>query len=99
VNTVCGATLIKLQQCNVVMKRSVAFHEVLSTKNPDFLCVMKKIRRLRIKMAVFLVVAPCSLVEVYELFRGPCCKSPWGKARPGRDADHSPHLVAEVKYV
>jgi hypothetical protein len=25
------------------------------------------------KMAVFWVVAPCSLVEVYERFRGPCC--------------------------
>jgi hypothetical protein len=25
------------------------------------------------KMAVFLVVAPCSLVEVYHRFRGPCC--------------------------
>jgi hypothetical protein len=25
------------------------------------------------KMAVFLVVAPCSLVEVYQRFRGPCC--------------------------
>jgi hypothetical protein len=23
-------------------------------------------------------------------YRGSC---PWGKARPGRDADHSPHLV------
>jgi hypothetical protein len=23
---------------------------------------------------------------------------PGGKAQPGRDADHSPHLVAEVKY-
>jgi hypothetical protein len=23
---------------------------------------------------------------------------PGGKARPGRDADHSPHLVAEIKY-
>jgi hypothetical protein len=23
---------------------------------------------------------------------------PGGKALPGRDADHSPHLVAEVKY-
>jgi hypothetical protein len=27
----------------------------------------------RTKMAVFWVVAPCSLVEVYQLFRGPCC--------------------------
>jgi hypothetical protein len=25
------------------------------------------------KMAVFGVVAPCSLVEVYQRFRGPCC--------------------------
>jgi hypothetical protein len=25
------------------------------------------------KMAVFWVVAPCSLLEVYERFRGPCC--------------------------
>jgi hypothetical protein len=25
------------------------------------------------KMAVFWVVAPCSLVEVYHRFRGPCC--------------------------
>jgi hypothetical protein len=24
-------------------------------------------------MAVFWVVVPCSLVEVYERFRGPCC--------------------------
>jgi hypothetical protein len=27
----------------------------------------------RMKMAVFWVVAPCSLVEVYQHFRGPCC--------------------------
>jgi hypothetical protein len=25
------------------------------------------------KFAVFWVVAPCSLVEVYQRFRGPCC--------------------------
>jgi hypothetical protein len=25
------------------------------------------------KMAVFSVVVPCSLVEVYQRFRGPCC--------------------------
>jgi hypothetical protein len=25
------------------------------------------------KTAVFWVVAPCSLVEVYQRFRGPCC--------------------------
>jgi hypothetical protein len=33
-----------------------------------------KVRKLiRTKMAVFWVVAPCSLVEVYKRFRGPCC--------------------------
>jgi hypothetical protein len=26
-----------------------------------------------VKMVVFWVVAPCSLVEVYQRFRGPCC--------------------------
>jgi hypothetical protein len=26
------------------------------------------------KMDVFWVVAPCSLVEVYRSFRGPCCR-------------------------
>jgi hypothetical protein len=25
------------------------------------------------KMAVLWIVAPCSLVEVYQRFRGPCC--------------------------
>jgi hypothetical protein len=25
------------------------------------------------KMAVFWVLAPCSLVEIYQRFRGPCC--------------------------
>jgi hypothetical protein len=25
------------------------------------------------KMAVFWVVAPCSLIAVYQRFRGPCC--------------------------
>jgi hypothetical protein len=28
------------------------------------------------KIAVFWVVAPCSLVEVYQRFRGPCCDRP-----------------------
>jgi hypothetical protein len=25
------------------------------------------------KMAVFWVIVPCSMVEVYQRFRGPCC--------------------------
>jgi hypothetical protein len=33
-----------------------------------------------LKMAVFWVVAPCSLVEVYQRFRGPCCLHHQGDA-------------------
>jgi hypothetical protein len=32
-------------------------------------------------MAVFWVVAPCSLVEVTQRFRGPCCLHPQGDDR------------------
>jgi hypothetical protein len=28
---------------------------------------------IKMKIAVFWVVAPCSLVEIYQRFRGPCC--------------------------
>jgi hypothetical protein len=33
-------------------------------------------------IAVFWVVAPCSLVEVYQHFRGPCCLHHQGKLLP-----------------
>jgi hypothetical protein len=33
------------------------------------------------KIAVFWVVAPCSLVEVYQRFRGPCCLHHQGDRR------------------
>jgi hypothetical protein len=33
------------------------------------------------KIAVFWVVAPCSLVEVYQCFRGPCCLHHQGDIR------------------
>jgi hypothetical protein len=38
----------------------------------------------RQKIAVFWIVAPCSLVEVYRRFRGPCCLDLWnvGKLLP-----------------
>jgi hypothetical protein len=35
-----------------------------------------------LKMAVFCVVAPCSLVEVYQRFRGPCCLHHQGDSSP-----------------
>jgi hypothetical protein len=34
------------------------------------------------KMAVFWVLAPCSLAEVYQRFRGPCCLYHQGDHRP-----------------
>jgi hypothetical protein len=33
------------------------------------------------KMAVFWVVAPCSLVEVYQRFGGPCCLHHQGESQ------------------
>jgi hypothetical protein len=33
-------------------------------------------RQEELMIAVFWVVAPCSLVEVYQRFRGPCCLQP-----------------------
>jgi hypothetical protein len=33
----------------------------------------KVLKAVSTKMAVFWFVAPCSLVEVYQRFRGPCC--------------------------
>jgi hypothetical protein len=37
------------------------------------------------KMAVFWIVAPCSLVEVYQRFRGPCCLHHQGPSGHRRD--------------
>jgi hypothetical protein len=34
------------------------------------------------KMAVFWVVVPCGLVEVYQRFRGPCCLHRQGNHHP-----------------
>jgi hypothetical protein len=39
--------------------------------NP-YLCPQSKMISIT-KMAVFWVVAPCSLVDVYQRFGGPCC--------------------------
>jgi hypothetical protein len=38
-----------------------------------FIMLCKLLKICGIKMAVFWVVAQCSLVEFYERFRGPCC--------------------------
>jgi hypothetical protein len=49
----------------------------------------------RLKMAVFWVVAPCSLVEVYQRFRGPCCLHHQGD-RPDDGGSVAPCSLVEV---
>jgi hypothetical protein len=44
------------------------------------------------KMAVFWVVAPCSLVEVYQLFTGACCLHHQGESTHCPDNRVSKHL-------
>jgi hypothetical protein len=43
-------------------------------------------------MAVFWVVAPCSLVEVYQRFGGPCCFHHQGDETTGRYNPEDSHL-------
>jgi hypothetical protein len=40
---------------------------------PHVTSFLTRVHTLLLKIAVFWVVAPCSLVEVYQRFRGPCC--------------------------
>jgi hypothetical protein len=42
------------------------------------------------KMAVFWVVAACSLVEFYQRFRGPCCLHHQGDHRPDDGGSKGP---------
>jgi hypothetical protein len=46
------------------------------------------------KMAVFWVVAPCSLVEVYQHFRGPCCLHHQGSMDLWNIGKILPHYMA-----
>jgi hypothetical protein len=50
-------------------KYKVYFHQ----KNTECLVGFEVLTAVSMKIAVFWVVAPCSLVEVYQRFRGPCC--------------------------
>jgi hypothetical protein len=48
-------------------------------------------------MAVFWVVAPCSLVEVYQRFRGPCCLHHQGESQPRRQpSSYSPPWEPQI---
>jgi hypothetical protein len=48
------------------------------------------------KIAVFWVVAPCSLVEVYQRFRGPCCLHHQGDSQP-EDSNFHTHRRENLK--
>jgi hypothetical protein len=50
------------------------------------------------KMAVFWVVAPCSLVDIYQRFRGPCCLHHQGDDNP-EDSHLSMEYVPTVKLI
>jgi hypothetical protein len=45
----------------------------LGTLNSNYRVGFEVLTAVSTKMAVFWIVAPCSLVEVYQRFRGPCC--------------------------
>jgi hypothetical protein len=49
------------------------------------------------KMAVFWVVAPCSLVEVYQRFRGPCCLHHQGDRYNPEDSHLRTHRRENLK--
>jgi hypothetical protein len=52
-------------------------------------------------MAVFWVVAPCSLVEVYQRFRGPCCLHHQGDRhlRTHRCENLKSYFITKTVYV
>jgi hypothetical protein len=59
-------------QINFIDSKSDILELGMSTKEIGF----EVFTAVSTKMAVFWVVAPCSLVEVYQRFRGPCHQSP-----------------------
>jgi hypothetical protein len=60
------------EPCGIIYQ--LQFVSLKSGNNTIFTTVgFEVLTAVRTKMAVFWVVAPCSLVEVYQRFRGPCC--------------------------
>jgi hypothetical protein len=57
---------------NILLSRLTPYVDEI---NGDHQCGFRRNRSNtdQMKIAVFWVVAPCSLVEVYQRFRGPCC--------------------------
>jgi hypothetical protein len=61
----------------LVLPRIVASHVLTTTwftgLNCTWFAIFEVLTAASMKMAVFCIVAPCSLVEVYRHFRGACC--------------------------
>jgi hypothetical protein len=58
---------------DMVLKFSVACLEMLTVGQHISQVRFQVLKAGSMKMTVFWVVAPCSLVEVYQRFRGACC--------------------------
>jgi hypothetical protein len=62
----------KYADCDVAKRMSNYCLSVKHTQSSNYLG-FEVLTAVSTKMAVFWVVAPCSLVDVYQCFRGPCC--------------------------
>jgi hypothetical protein len=51
------------------------------------------------KIVVFWVVAPCSLVEVYQRFRGPCCLHHQGDSPRRQQSSYSPPWEPQILLI
>jgi hypothetical protein len=56
----------------ILLQYHFNYHIILSRRG-SFMVRFEVLTAVSMKIAVFWVVAPCSLVEVYQRFRGPCC--------------------------
>jgi hypothetical protein len=69
----CSLVIAVLMVAVSTSETSVNFYQTTRRNNPDDKLGFEVLTAVSTKMAVFWVVAPCSLVEVYQRFRGPCC--------------------------
>jgi hypothetical protein len=68
---------------NILVKKLPGYRLIPTERPYEFMWERPQRKKLKVgfevltavgtKMAVFWVVAPCSMVEVYQRFRGPCC--------------------------
>jgi hypothetical protein len=85
-----------LMQLSVLTVRVVAsYNNPLKSKHSVGFEVLTAVST---KMAVFWVLAPCSLVEVYQRFRGPCCFHHQGDPPLSPYNPEDSHLRLKIPY-